>query len=339
MGPTPHGLGKSEITALSEIGPRASAAHILLEWTGIVVAVLLLQRWWHPALYVLGVAWIGARQHALAVLMHDGAHYRLFRRRWLNDGVSELLLAWPLGITMRAYRRSHLAHHRFLNTDDDPDWARKTGDAWRFPTSRWRLARMLLLDALGANGWVQLLTIVALSRPGKPRDRHELRQEIRYHLLRAAYYLCACVLLGKLVAFRLALLYWIVPMFSWLVLVLHVRSIAEHFGIAHGHIYNESRTTRPTLLERLLLGVKNAGYHLEHHLYPSVPLHRLPELHARLMKRAAYRDKAHVTSSYWRVLRECVGDPRVASTASAHARPSTSQSMPPAPFEQRGVVE
>ena len=85
-------------------------------------------------MYLLTVAFIGARQHALLILMHDGVHYRLFRDRRLNDWTAEIILAWPNLISARAYRRNHFAHHRYLNTAQDPDWARRQGDlSWVFP--------------------------------------------------------------------------------------------------------------------------------------------------------------------------------------------------------------
>ena len=67
-------------------------------------------------LYVFAVAFIGSRQHALLVLMHDGVHYRLLRNRRLNDWMSEVILAWPHLVTARQYRKNHFAHHKYLNT-------------------------------------------------------------------------------------------------------------------------------------------------------------------------------------------------------------------------------
>jgi fatty acid desaturase len=70
--------------------------------------------------------------------------------------------------------------------------------------------------------------------------------------------------------------------------------------------FAKTRTTIPTVLDRLFLVPKNVGYHLEHHLYPSVPFYKLPMLHKLLMKGPIYHDAAHVTRGYWRMLRECM---------------------------------
>jgi fatty acid desaturase len=105
-------------------------------------------------------------------------------------------------------------------------------------------------------------------------------------------------------------LYWIVPMFTWLVLIMRIRSIAEHHAIEIGEpqtAYPRTRTTQATLLERIFLAPKNVNFHIEHHFFPSVPFYRLPELHAILMSKPGYREGAHVTSTYWGVLEESVG--------------------------------
>ena len=61
----------------------------------------------------------------------------------------------------------------------------------------------------------------------------------------------------------------------------------------------------PTWPERLLLVPKNFQYHIEHHIYPSVPFHRLDELHAELMGVDHYREHAHLTRTYPHFFLEC----------------------------------
>ena len=53
--------------------------HIVAEWGMILSTIYVCQMLWSPLLYLLAVAFLGARQHALLILMHDGVHYRLFR--------------------------------------------------------------------------------------------------------------------------------------------------------------------------------------------------------------------------------------------------------------------
>ena len=100
-------------------------------------------------------------------------------------------------------------------------------------------------------------------------------------------------------------------MFTWLVLIMRIRSIAEHHAIeGPDSAYPLTRTTRATWLERIFLAPKNVNYHIEHHFFPSVPFYRLPELHAILMSKPGFREGAHLTRTYWGVLEESVGRTR-----------------------------
>lgn len=309
-------LSPEVVRELSTLSPALAAGHVALEWAGIAGAVWLAETFRHPLLYVLTVLWIGGRQHALAVLAHEGAHYRLAGKGRLNDVLSEVLCAWPVFLTTRFYRLHHFAHHRQLNTNEDPDWVRKQTEEWRFPKSRGALARILAREVLALNTPSMLLMVLALSGAfAKERSRSFWR----YQLLRLAWCLAVGAAVAGLGLGREVLLYWVVPWLTWFAFALRLRSIAEHFAIENDHVYTATRTTLPTLLERLFLIPKNVGYHLEHHLYPSVPFYALPRLHAALNEHATYRDRAHVTRSYLGVLGECVGIRHRPATAASPA--------------------
>src|SRR5262245_18607776 len=80
-------LAPAELRKLSTLESWRSLAHVALEWVLISTAIaieLALWRWNHVAGaigYIPAVIWIGARQHALAILMHEAAHYRLMPNR------------------------------------------------------------------------------------------------------------------------------------------------------------------------------------------------------------------------------------------------------------------
>jgi fatty acid desaturase len=302
-GNVPVRLTKEELGQLSRINTFLSCLHICAEWSLILGTIYLCQRLRNPLIYLLAVAFLGARQHALLVLMHDGVHYRLFRNRRLNDWATEALLAWPCLISARAYRRNHFRHHRYLNTDQDPDWARKHGDpAWVFPKRPSRLASLLLRDVsgLGAIFFLRALRTVTSADTGASRA---------IIISRYGFYLVIALVLFWTGALELFLQYWLVPMFTWLILILRMRSIAEHSAIQGSHnVYAQTRTTYVTLMERIFVASKNVNYHIEHHFYPSVPFYRLPELHALLVSKPGFYN-AHLTYTYWGVLREAVGSP------------------------------
>jgi fatty acid desaturase len=297
----PVKLTKEELTRLSAINPWIASFHIGLEWALIAATIFLCQRYWHPMLYVLAVAFIGSRQHALLVLMHDGVHYRLLRNRRLNDWVSEAILAWPHLVTARQYRKNHFGHHKYLNTPQDPDLIRRKGDpAWVFPQATAELARMLFRDATGLNAPAMLKLAAAVAKADSV--------PLWFNVARYGFYAAALAVVIYLHAFTGFVLFWIVPMFTWLVLIMRLRSIAEHHAIDGPQSeYGLTRTTQATLLERIFVAPKNVNYHIEHHFFPSVPFYRLPELHQILMSKPGYSEGAHLTRTYWGVLEESVG--------------------------------
>jgi fatty acid desaturase len=295
------------VRELSAIDPFRSIAAIAAEWTGIILAIVLYQRFLHPIVLPLIVIWIGARQHALAILMHEGAHYLLFKNRRVNAVVSELFLGWPVFITARTYRPSHFAHHRHVNTEKDPDLMRKQrwASEWEFPKSWGALVALLARDVFGLRTG-QLFS--DFGDMGDQTNTTEKRFDF-YGVARTLYYV---TILSVVTYFRLwpmFLLLWVLPILTWVKMIMRIRSIAEHFAVDHD-TYAQTRTTLPSFLERLLVAPRNINFHIEHHLYPSVPFFRLPQLHALLMKDAVFQSKAHVTSTYFGVLRECVSGVR-----------------------------
>ena len=100
-------LDAGTLRRLSQIDPWRSTWAIVWEWGAIFGAIALCPFIQHPVLYGIAIMWIGARQHALGVLMHEASHRRLYRTRWLNDGIGELLLAWPIFMSMRGYAALH----------------------------------------------------------------------------------------------------------------------------------------------------------------------------------------------------------------------------------------
>jgi len=147
-GMIPERLSGDVLRALSHVSVARSLFHIGLEMLGIAAAIALgewLHRWYA---YAAAIIWIGARQHALFILMHEGTHYRIARHRWWNDVLTEVCLGGPLFVSMRDYRVTHFAHHRHVNTGEDPDWVAKQTDDWAFPKPGEKLAWLFVQDLL-----------------------------------------------------------------------------------------------------------------------------------------------------------------------------------------------
>src|ERR1700704_281614 len=122
----PRLLSKQEIRNLSQIDSVKFTSAAVLEFGLIAAAVWISETWWNPLIYALAVIVVGSRINGLGGLMHDAAHYRGYANRQLNDFIGEIL-ALPTSASMAGYRNTHFAHHRELNSENDPDWQRNIG--------------------------------------------------------------------------------------------------------------------------------------------------------------------------------------------------------------------
>ena len=136
---------------------------VALEWLGIGLAIFLCNRYWNIGLYILTVIWIGARQNALAVLMHEAVHYRLGRNRKWNDWIGDLFTAWPVMVTVHGFRQTHWAHHRHVNRRKIR-FERKQNELFIYPKSALDMIFITL------KYWVGFYAI-------KRTDRGEIREE------------------------------------------------------------------------------------------------------------------------------------------------------------------
>src|SRR3954447_17755224 len=107
---------------LARTDDHTSFVFLGVDWAVTVTVVLLARVSGHSAAVGLAVLVVGTRMRALANLMHEASHYKLFRHRWLNIAAGRLLCAWPIAESFELYTREHHRHHRTLwISDDDPD--------------------------------------------------------------------------------------------------------------------------------------------------------------------------------------------------------------------------
>ncbi len=293
----------AEIKELSQVRPWRSLIHILIEWLAIMTIAWVSEQMHNIFFYFLASILIGARFHALAVLGHDGNHNLLFSQPWLNRIVVMNLLLWPNAASASEFKAEHLLHHKYLSTDRDPDFYRISKyPEFQFPMSRMNFFSILLRDALGLNFFKYF---------SKSRQFRVLRlQPSSRKRSFKIFYAIASYFLILLVAYsfgylRIAILYWLIPYMTWNQLIFRVRTIAEHSVVKQNRSYG-TNTVIAGPIEELIFGLKNANYHIEHHLYPSVPWFNLGKLHGLLMSSKEHRDSISVYPSYLAVLRQCV---------------------------------
>jgi fatty acid desaturase len=234
--------------------------------------------------------------------MHDAVHYRLFSHRFANQWVSDLLCAFPIGLSTALYRRSHLPHHRHTSTDKDPDWTdMQASENWHWPKTRIVAAKIFLFDLLGLNffewtkiikKWSPVAELLSINADLPVMSRAE---KIVF-VLSSTFVLSLLFYLG---VFEWFVLYWILPIFTSLSLMVRIRSVSEHLNLPAENELNESRHVDGSLFERLTVAPLNINVHIAHHMFPSVPHYNLPTLHERLLKEEIYAQNARIVKRYF----------------------------------------
>lgn len=245
-----------------------------LIWTALAVNSLLVS--------LLCIFLIGCRQHALLILMHDAAHYNLFSNSKINNLISDLACAYPHFITTAGYRRDHFEHHKFVNSDKDPNWISKAGKPeWEFPMGKLKLVIIFLGDLFGRG----ILRILGIQGHYYKVDNGQKKKETKKKSkskTRLVYYLTLLGLITYFEGWQTYLIYWMIPLFCVLPLLLRIRILSEHHGLPQTNDLSYSRNYISNFVERYLFSPHNVCYHLDHHLFANVPFHKLPKLHAIL---------------------------------------------------------
>lgn len=301
-------LDPNDIRPLAARSDFAGALLILHCWGVIAAAIALFAFWPNPMTALLAILLIGSRQLGLAILMHEAAHNALFKTRVLNEWVGTWLCGWAIMADLPAYRHYHLTHHRYTQTERDPDLALSRN----FPTSRASLRRKFTRDLTGQTGLKQLISqITMFIRLAGDDDalqaaKGDAAQAFKSNSIITAFpvFFGIALAISLLGEWWWGIAFWIVPYLTWFQFVLRVRNIAEHGAtdMSDDPLRNV-RTTRAGPIAKTFIAPYWVNYHLEHHMIMHVPCWRLPRLHTLLLKQGL-GDKMNVAPNYRAALAE-----------------------------------
>lgn len=277
--PLPHGhtppkrfilqLGQFNRTALGRSILTALFDHALI-FVAPLVAIAL--RNLHPAAIVLYVAAsflvVSRALRGLECLTHEASHYNLSRSHRLNDWVGNLLAAIPTFQLVGQFRENHgPGHHQQFGTSYDPDLRRYDGldlhsidrsNAWSFTRDiARRLPRYI-------GGWFR----------NTGADARTMLVGLLWHVVFYIAPLWLLVGVGRAVA--LWVVFLVVPFLTVLPTIRLIGEAAEHVYIGATSVFTAT-VSNTGFIHRLLIHPHGDGYHLLHHLWPSVPHHRLKD--------------------------------------------------------------
>ncbi len=283
-------INKAQMKALSarsdQKGLAQLAGHLLLLAVTSSLVWLSYGSWLLlPAMVAQGIVLV-----FLFAPLHETIHRTAFRGRLLNDGLAKVC-GLVLFLPPDYFRAFHFAHHR--HTQDparDPELASPKADT----------LGQYLVYITGIPYWMRQLSTLA----AHAFDRVEapfITPGLRATVVREArlYLLAYGMLFGLSLVFSSPVLlvgWWLPVILGQPALRLYL--LAEHTGCPEvPDMLANSRTTLTTPAVRFLAW--NMPFHVEHHAYPALPFHALPQAHELI------RDRIEVLSpGYLSVHRE-----------------------------------
>ena len=300
-------LSKAELERFTQKSDLQATIILSTNWLLIAAAFALSALWPSVITLLISTILLGGRQLGLSILMHECGHHILFKRHKLNDIIGHWLIAAPLFLDIKSYAKGHFVHHRYAGTDKDPD----LGNYKNFPISRESLLRKFWRDLSGQTGF-RLIAAAQKSQgnvmnsPGRDPDSVVSRAN---NTIRDGLIVNACLLIALTFAGAPWLyLLWVTAYFTFYMLFLRIRQIAEHAAVPDLFDLDPRQSTRTTyanIFERLLVAPNRVNYHLEHHLLASVPIYHLQAFHNHLLKQGVYKS-TEIAPSYFSVLRNVV---------------------------------
>jgi fatty acid desaturase len=250
-------------------------------WVAVATGWLML-----PAVFILSLV-----QVALFAPAHETMHQTAFASRRANAVVGWLTSA-PSLLNAQFYTAFHLAHHRHTQIPGlDPELFSPPPETFGGYVTRilgwpfWSLRLLVVFDS-----WRGDLSrypyVTAAAAPAIIRSVRAMS------LMMVGGAIGSALLFGWTTPF----LFWIGPQLLGQP-PLRAYLLAEHTGCTHDRDgLTNTRTTVTNGLVRLLMW--NMPFHAEHHMYPSIPFHRLPDAHAAIRSRLGFVQPGYARWNY-----------------------------------------
>jgi fatty acid desaturase len=273
-------LSPAELRSLTgrsnAIGALRTGTHVvLLAATGWLLAIA------GPWTVLPAMLAFGLMQVALFAPAHEATHQTAFASRRANQIVG-WLAACPSLLNLQFYTAYHFAHHRHTQIPgQDPELDMES------PHDLVGYVRRIL----GVPYWRLRLTVIADAWRGDLSRYPYVSGQAAPGIVRSVRAMSVTMIGGSIIA---AVLFgWATPLKFWILPqllcqpFLRAYVLAEHTGCTQDRNgLTNTRTTLTNAVVRLLMW--NMPYHAEHHLYPSIPFHRLADAHAVLRDKLGF---------------------------------------------------
>lgn len=269
-------VDRDRLLALMQRRNSPAVAHTAL-WFALTIAagwwlVATWVSWWTlPATFVYGTLYGSAAD----ARWHECGHRTAFRTKWANDVMyhvaSFMVIREPV-----SWRWSHHRHHAdTIVVGRDPEIA------YPRPVRFWKIGA----DMFGIlSAWAEFRKYTAnvagrlTSAEADYVPPREAERAIFWGRIHVAIWILLIAWSIVTTSFLPVMLIGLPSLYGrWLLVVF---GTTQHAGLAED-VLDHRLNTRSVLMNPVLRFLYlNMNYHLEHHMFPSVPYHNLPRLHA-----------------------------------------------------------
>jgi beta-carotene hydroxylase len=242
----------------------------------------------------------GQGMQILGLVGHEGFHLSLHKNKYASALIGLFSASVIIGFSVTGFAASHWNHHRYTNQASDPD-------AKVFAKYKTFLSRLLFarLDADSKYALYGARLAMGLDLPLKVKlpfsKQATTALAVLNQLVTGAYLALYVWITMKDLATGIICV--VIPH----IVVVHysgLRPYAEHAGTADGVL----RDTRSRVHPWFTFLYHNVNYHLEHHMYPSVPFYNLPKVHAFLRDNGHFdRAQSAVETTIWGAYEKTTG--------------------------------
>lgn len=200
---------------------------------------------------------------------HEAQHDNIGRHgtkwRWLNEIVGRVSLI-PLAGPYRMFKITHLVHHRYVNEPErDPDYSTSANSAWHF---LWK--SVANRQPRGSGGVARYIEIL------DGMDTSDAKRSLKEAaVVQFAFMAVMITMAWQGLAIEAALL-WFLPRHLGITYIRLVLSWMPHHPVKvrGSSRYGNTRAFKSWAGNLLTSGME---YHIVHHLYPNIPIHRTPK--------------------------------------------------------------
>ena len=210
----------------------------------------------------------GASMHGVCLFTHEGVHGTIHKNILVNNFIGSLS-GYIVLQTMAGYRVLHLKHHKYLNINGDPGLL-KTYVSNKFIIVAMEWGYLLF-------GYVAFLSVIPYQgfKQGTKKDKVLIIKDLVFIFLISG-------LIIKLLPLSWLIHGWLIPMI-FVHFMMNVRGMSQHLMLEDHHDpYNGARTIIAHPIVDFFLC--NENYHIEHHLYPSIPWYNLKKVHSLIQR-------------------------------------------------------